>query len=72
MLRAVEETSRWTWPRSPPSEHTTELGRTWLPKTYSREPVDEIFEQPCCRIGNLAEKGIAHQQTVSRHLKDLV
>ena len=76
MLRAVEETSRWTMAKIAAiralAEHTTEHVRTRLPKTYSRELVDVIFEQPYCRIGNLVDKGIAQRQTASRYLKDLV
>ncbi len=54
------------------AEHTTEHVRARLPKIYSRELVDVIFEQPYCRIGNLVEKGIAKRQTASSYLKDLV
>jgi Fic family protein len=43
-----------------------------LPKIYSRELVDVIFEQPYCRIANLVEKDIAQRQAASRYLKDLV
>ena len=37
-----------------------------------RELVDVIFEQPCCRIANLVDKGVAQRQAASRYLKDLV
>jgi hypothetical protein len=43
-----------------------------LPKIYSRELVDVIFEQPYCRIANLVEKDIAQRQAASRYLKGLV
>lgn len=76
MLRAVEDTSRWTTGKIAAirtlAEHTTEHVRTRLPKIYSRELVDVIFEQPYCRIGNLVEKDIAKRQTASSYLKDLV
>ena len=76
MLRAVEETSRWTTDKIAAiralAEHTTDHVRSRLPKIYSRELVDVIFEQPYCRIGNIVDKGIAHRQTASRHLKELV
>ena len=75
MLRAVEATSRWTTAKIAAirrlAEHTTEYVRTQLPKIYSRELVDVIFEQPYCRIGNLVDKNIAQRQTASRYLKDL-
>jgi Fic family protein len=46
--------------------------REQLPKTYTRELVDVIFEQPYCRISNVVEKKIAQRQAASRYLKDLV
>lgn len=46
--------------------------REAAPKIYSRELVDVIFEQPCCRIANLVEAGIAGRQAASRYLKTLV
>jgi Fic family protein len=75
MLQAVEETSRWTSAKIAAiralAEHTTEHVRTRLPKIYTRELVDVIFEQPYCRIGNLVDKGIAQRQAASRYLHDL-
>lgn len=76
MLSAVEETARWTTAKVAAirklSEHTTHVVRDQLPKTYSRELVDVIFEQPYCRIVNLVDKNIAQRQAASRYLKDLV
>lgn len=76
MLKAVEETSRWTTAKIAAiralAEHTTEHVRTSLPKIYSRELVDVIFEQPYCRIADLVDRGIAQRQAASRYLKDLV
>jgi Fic family protein len=76
MLKAVEETSRWTTAMIAAirhlAEHTTEHVRTRLPKIYSRELVDVIFEQPYCRIGNLVDKQIGQRQAASRYLKELV
>ena len=76
MLQAVAETSRWTTSKITAirklSDHTAEHVRTRLPKIYTRELVDVIFEQPYCRIGNLVEKGIAQRQAASRYLHDLV
>ena len=76
MLSAVEETARWTTAKIAAirslSEHTTEFVRERLPKTYSRELVDVIFEQPYCRISNLVDKQIAQRQAASRYLKELV
>lgn len=76
MLRAVEETSRWTTNKIAAiralAEYTTDHVRARLPKIYSRELVDVIFEQPYCRIGNIVDKGIARRQTASLYLKELV
>ncbi|SCZ14369.1 protein adenylyltransferase Fic [Pseudomonas sp. NFACC37-1] len=75
MLSAVEETARWTCAKIAAirslSEHTTQFVRERLPKIYSRELVDVIFEQPYCRIHNVVEKQIAGRQAASRYLKDL-
>lgn len=54
------------------SEHTSQFVRERLPKTYSRELVDVIFEQPYCRISNVVDKQIAQRQAASRYLKELV
>jgi Fic family protein len=77
MLRAVEETARWTTAKIEAirklSIHTIETVRRTSPKIYSRELVDLIFEQPYCRIQDVATAtGIAARQTASRHLKQLV
>ena len=48
-----------------------EYVRREVPKIYSRELVDVIFEQPYCRIANLATAGIAKRQTASKYLKAL-
>ena len=75
MLQAVEETAKWTTAKIAAirtlAEHTTAHVRERLPKIYTRELVDVIFEQPYCRIGNLVEKDIAQRQSASRYLKDL-
>lgn len=76
MLTAIEETAHWTTAKIGAiralSEHTAIYVREKLPKIYSRELVDVIFEQPYCRIANLVEKDIAQRQAASRYLKDLV
>ena len=76
MLKAVEETSRWTTDKIAAirslSDHTTEFVRSNLPKIYTRELVDVIFEQPYCRISDLVNKGVAKRQAASRYLKSLV
>ncbi len=76
MLRAVEDTAGWTTARIGAvrklAAGTAEYVRAKLPKIYSRELVDVIFEQPYCRIANLVEAGIAGRQAASRYLKALV
>ena len=76
MLKAVEETSRWTTDKIAAirnlADHTTEFVRNRLPKIYTRELVDVIFEQPYCRISDLVNKGVAKRQAASRYLKNLV
>ena len=76
MLRAVQETAAWTTAKISAvrqlAAHTSDYVRRRLPKIYSRELVDVVFEQPYCRIGNLVSAGIAGRQAASRHLKALV
>jgi Fic family protein len=71
----VAESSRWTTGKIAAirklAEHTTEHVRARLPKSYTRELVDAIFEQPYWRICNLVDKGIAQRQAASRNLHDL-
>ncbi len=43
-----------------------------LPKIYTHELVNLIFELPYCRISSLTEAGIAKRQTASQYLKQLV
>ncbi|WP_048441528.1 protein adenylyltransferase Fic [Caenimonas sp. SL110] len=75
MLQAVADTSKWTTGKIAAiralADHTTDHVRTRLPKIYTRELVDVIFEQPYCRIGNLIDKGIGQRQTASRYLHEL-
>lgn len=74
-LHAVEITSQWTSNKIAAVrelvEHTKEHVRQNLPKIYSHELVQVIFEQPYCRIQNLVERGLAKRQTASVHLKQL-
>lgn len=75
MLDAVESTAQWTTQKIISirnlSDHTAQYVREQLPKVYSRELIDVIFEQPYCRINNLVEAGIAKRQTASEYLKKL-
>ncbi len=75
MLRAVADTAAWTTTKIGAirelAADTADYVRHKLPKIYSRELVDVIFEQPYCRIANLVDAGLAGRQAASRHLKAL-
>lgn len=75
MIEAVESTADWTTRKIRDihnlSNHTAEFVRTQLPKIYSRELIDVIFNQPYCRIKNLVEADISKRQTASSYLKKL-
>jgi Fic family protein len=75
MLRAVEATAEWTTAKivaiKALSDRAANHVRERLPKIYSRELIDVIFEQPYCRIANLVDKGIAQRQAAARYLKSL-
>ncbi|MCS4308270.1 Fic family protein [Rheinheimera pacifica] len=76
MLRGVEQTAIWTCGKIAAVkillELTTSYIRQQLPKIYSYELVQLIFEQPYCRISTLVDSGIARRQTASVYLKQLV
>lgn len=76
MLTAVEETARWTTDKIVAIRALSDVAAAYvrekLPKIYSRELVDVIFEQPYCRISNLVDKRIAQRQAAARYLKSLV
>jgi len=42
-----------------------------LPKIYSRELVEVIHAQPCCRIADVVEADLAKRQTAASYLKQL-
>lgn len=75
ILKGVEQTSKWTANKIQAitllADHTREHIKESLPKAYSYELVNLIFEQPYCRINNLVEKDIAKRQTASSYLKQL-
>ena len=75
MLDAVKETSVWTTNKISAikelAEHTRVYVNSELPKIYSYELVDTIFELPYSRIANITEKGIVQRQTASNYLKAL-
>ncbi len=75
MLKGVEQTASWTTQKIAAvrqlMENTGDYIRQALPKIYSHELVQVIFEQPYCRIANLVDRDIAKRQTASVYLKQL-
>ncbi|MCJ7630161.1 MAG: Fic family protein, partial [Longimicrobiales bacterium] len=73
MLQAVEETSIWITKKIAAirelADHTAAFVLAKLPKIYSRELVEVLFEQPYCRIANVVDAGIVERQAASRYLK---
>lgn len=73
MLRAVDETARWTTSRIRAirdlMQETAGYVRTEAHGAYSRELVELIFVQPYCRIKNVVDAGIARRQTAAMYLK---
>ncbi len=75
MLQAVEETALATRNRvlaiRDLLNETVAQVREKLPKFYSKELVELIFQQPYCRIQFLEQEGIARRQTAARYLGEL-
>ena len=73
MLRAVEETARWTTERIRAirqlMHETEEYVRAEAYGAYSRELVELLFVQPYCRIKNVVEAELAGRQTAAVYLK---
>lgn len=72
MLEAVRDTAMWTTRKIESvrtlAEATTEYVRAKLPKLYSHELIELLFEQPYCRIANVVDAGIAKRQAASTYL----
>jgi Fic family protein len=68
-LRGVEETAGWTLKKimgiQTLIEHTKAFVRNQLPKLYSHELVQAIFERPYCRITDIVDAGIAKRKMPS-------
>ncbi len=75
MLTAVAETAQWTTAKIAATRElitlTSEYVAEALPKIYSYELIQIIFQQPYCRIHNLVDANIAKRQTASSYLKQL-
>jgi Fic family protein len=72
VIAGVEETAKWTLAKIQAirelHEHTMEHVRKSLPKIYSRDLVDAVFEQPYSRISHLVDRRVAKRQTASKYL----
>ena len=75
ILKGVEETAIWTLAKIAAIRdlqiETSHHIRRVLPKAYTHELVNVIFEQPYCRIANLVDANVAKRQTASMYLKQL-
>ena len=75
ILKGTEEVSQWTCQKIAAirllMESTSTYIKLKLPKIYSHELVQVIFEQPYCRIQYLVDCGVAKRQTASSYLKQL-
>ena len=75
MIAGVEDTAKWTTAKVRAMrhlfDHTSEDVRTRLPKVYSDELINQIFEQPYCRIKNVVDAGIVERQAASKYLNAL-
>ena len=75
MLEAVADTARETVERirriRDLFDAACERVRRELPKIYSKELLELLFELPYCRINVLVERGIAQRQTAATYLDAL-
>ncbi len=76
MLEAIRSTAKWTSAKiqciRELVDTTAATFRQQLPKIYSRELAELIFENPYCRIRDLVEANIAKRQAASTYLKAMV
>ena len=75
ILEAVRTTAAWTTGkinaiRDLLDEKAAEM-RQELPKIYSRELIELVFEQPYCRVSDVVAANIAKRQTAAIYLKSL-
>jgi Fic family protein len=75
MLKAIDETARWTKAKVEAINALHEATREYVqirhPKIYSYELVKQLFIQPYVRIGNLVDASVAKRQTASVYLQEL-
>jgi Fic family protein len=75
MLRAVEQTAKETQGRVTRilnlMDTTKQRVKAELPKIYSKDLIEAIYQNPYCKIKFLEEGGLGNRQTVSGYLKKL-
>jgi hypothetical protein len=75
MLSAVHETALWTAAKIEAArklmDETAGFVRARCAAIYSRDLIELLFVQPCCRIGAVVDAGLWHRETASKHLKTL-
>jgi len=76
ILEVLEESAEWTNQKIRSireyREEVREELKIKVPKIYSNELLDVLFEQPYCQIADLVSAGIAKRQSASVYLKKLV
>jgi Fic family protein len=76
MIKGVHQTATWTKNKilsiKDLFDNTRILIKEKAPKIYTIELMESLFEQPYCRITNLAESCNITNETASVHLKKLV
>ena len=76
ILQVIEESAEWTNQKIRSiREYREEVKKDLklkVPKIYSNELLDVLFEQPYCQIADLVRMGIAKRQSASVYLKKLV
>ncbi|MDQ3003393.1 MAG: Fic family protein [Fibrobacterota bacterium] len=74
-LEVVAETAKDTLDKAERIQialrEAVELIRREKPKIYSRELVEVLFSQPCCKVAHLVDANIASRQTAADYLKAL-
>jgi Uncharacterized conserved protein len=75
ILSAVEYTAKLTKEKilkiKEQFEADVELIKEQLPKFYSKDLLEVIYEHPYCKISFLEKRGVAKRQTASKYLKAL-
>lgn len=75
MLSCVENSAKETISKIKAIQHlmenTSQLIKEKLPKIYTKELVEILFNQPYCKIKFLEEKGVAKRKTASEYLYKL-